>query len=60
MELTPFFINYRKNVNRFLILRKGLNTQRALVEFKDIKSIHEEIVKTIKKTNKKVIRRINI
>ena len=60
MKLTLFFINYSRNLNRFLILKEGLNTQRALVESRDIKKVYKEIIKTIKKTNKKVIRRINI
>ena len=52
--LTPFFVNYGKNLNSFLQLREGLNAEKALVKAKELKKVYNQLTKTIKETNKKV------
>ena len=57
--LTPFFVNYGKNLNSFLHPRKGPNVEKALVKAEELKKIYNQLTKTIKETNKKVRQQAN-
>ena len=49
-----FFVNYRKNPNNFLELRKELNIDKALIKANKLKKVYKELKETITKLNKKV------
>ena len=50
----PFFINYRKHLNNFLELRKGLNTDKVLIKAEELKEVYKELKEIITNLNKKV------
>ena len=58
-RLTPFFTNYRKNINTFLQLRDGPNTEKALVKVEELKNLYIDIQRSIKSSNKKLREHIN-
>ena len=58
-KLTPFFANYGKNANHFLGPREGPNAETALVKAQELKDVHEQITKTITKSNEVVRQQVN-
>ena len=52
-------MNYRKYLNNFLELRKGLNIDKALIKTKELKEVHKKLKEIITNLNKKVRKQAN-
>ena len=52
--LSLFFSNYRKDANLYLDLRIRPKVERVLVNISEIRAMYKEIVKQIKRRNKKI------
>jgi transposase InsO family protein len=52
--VTPFFANYGKHPNDFLEPRKGPDADKAMIKAEELKTVHQQLRKTITDSNEKV------